>query len=63
MSKNFDNYLTKLRESINKENKEVIHMADYLIKNDHKQLNEIFTINGFKQKYLMQPKQQKHDLH
>ena len=53
LSKNFTPNLAAKLQNINRENKEVIIMGDinidYLKKDDHKVIKDIFAVNGYKQ--------------
>ena len=53
LSRNFQSHLERILESIYRENKETILMGDlninYLSKDDHKELKELFVVNGFNQ--------------
>ena len=53
LSKNFTPNLAAKLQNINRENKEVIIMGDinidYLKKDDHKVIKDIFGVNGYKQ--------------
>ena len=53
LSKNFNFFLSKTLQSIDSEKREPVIMGDrnvnYLIKNNHEVIKDIFTDNGFKQ--------------